>query len=464
MHDFSGSHVHFVGIGGSGMSGLASILLECGARVSGTDRQPSPQLQRLIDRGAAVRSAHAPDALPSETSLVVASAAIPADHCELAEARRRGLPVLKYAQMLGALMRDHAGIAIAGTHGKSTTTAWVAYILRHAGLDPTFVVGAQAEQLGDRSAVGTGPHFVVEACEFDRSFLHLLPQSAATLNIEADHLDCYGSLDSIHQAFADFARLIADDGLLVINGQDPACVQIAQELNAPVQTFGHGDAFDWSATDEQLKNGTYTFELRGPQGSLGRVHLRLAGRHNVANALAAAALAAYAGADGDAIRHGLETFQGVRRRLERCGCFGGVTVVDDYAHHPTEIRATLTAARERFAPQRLWCVFQPHQHSRTRALLDDFATSFGAADFVLVPRIYDARDNAADRSAVCSDDLVSQIASAGGQAESLPEFDDVIDRITADTHPGDLVLTMGAGDIWKVAHDLVQRLQQHLPR
>jgi UDP-N-acetylmuramate--alanine ligase len=461
--DLESRNIHFVGVGGCGMSGLANLLLRRGTHVSGSDARGSVVLERLAALGAPITTAQNAAAIPQNADLVVASAAIPAEHPELVEARRRGLLIVKYAELLGAVMARCDGIAIAGTHGKSTTTAWLAFVLRHAGLDPSFVVGATVPQLGGGSGVGDGPHFIAEACEYDRSFHNLHPRRAVVLNIEEDHLDCYSDLDAIREAFAAFAAGLPPDGLLVLNGEDPQCRLIWPGLTAAVQTFGtrHGDT--WQATDLALENGCYAFDLRHEGQTLGRVRSPLAGCHNVKNALAVAALAHDCGLSWEQIAAGLVAFRGASRRLEVRGEVNGIRVVDDYGHHPTEIRATLQAARERFSPRRLWCVFQPHQHSRTRFLLQDFAQSFRQADRTLVPDIYFVRDTQRERELVSAQDLVNEIARRGGDALYLPQFEELVELLATEARPGDVVLTLGAGNIWKVADELVQRLGGRLP-
>ena len=461
--DFERRRIHFVGIGGCGMSGLAALLLRRGAHVTGTDARPSTEIARLVARGASITTQQRAEAVPTDVDFVVASAAIPFDHPELIEARRRGLAVYKYAQMLGAVMSRFDGIAIAGTHGKSTTTAWLTFVLRHAGLDPSFVVGASIEQLGGGSGDGAGHHFVAEACEYDRSFLNLRPQRAAILNIEEDHLDCYKDLHAIRDAFAEFATHVASGGLVVMNGGDRRCRSIAAGLAARVQFFGTDVDCAWRPVDIALEGGVYAFTIQHQGAPLGRVRLGLAGRHNVDNACAVIALAHDCGVTWELLRTGLAEFHGARRRLELRGEAAGVRVLDDYGHHPTEIRATLKAARERCAPHRLWCIFQPHQHSRTRFLLKDFAQSFADADKVLVPDIYFVRDSQREKELVSSEDLVREIRARGGDATYMPHFAAIVEQLVRDTRPGDVVLTMGAGNIWKVADELVQRLGGNLP-
>ncbi|MEW6249423.1 MAG: UDP-N-acetylmuramate--L-alanine ligase [Planctomycetota bacterium] len=461
--DFEKRRLHLVGVGGCGMSGLAALLLRRGARVTGSDARPSAEIARLVERGAAITTQQRAESVPPDAELVVASAAIPADHPELLEARRRGLPVCKYAQMLGAVMARLDGIAIAGTHGKSTTTAWLTFVLRCAGLDPSFVVGATVPQLGGGSGDGAGRHFIAEACEYDRSFLNLRPHRAAILNIEEDHLDCYKNIAEIRTAFALFATGVAKGGLVVLNGRDRNCRSIAAGLAARVEYFGDEPDCTWRATDATLERGSYAFTLEHEHRPLGRVHIGLSGRHNVDNACAVAALAHDCGVSWEQMLPGLREFRGADRRLTLRGDVRGVRVVDDYAHHPTEIRATLQAARERFAPRRLWCIFQPHQHSRTRFLLADFARSFVAADAVVVPDIYFVRDSQREKDLVRAADLVRAIRASGGLASYVPQFADIVDQLAREAQPGDVIMTMGAGNIWKVADELVERLGADLP-
>ena len=461
---FRDARIHMVGIGGSGMAGLAAVLLRRGACVSGSDLVDSSTLERLAGGGARIFNTQTAETIPSDAELIVASAAIKDQHPELVEARRRGVAVIKYAQLLGALMAQHRGIAISGTHGKSTTTAWLAFVLKNAGLDPSFVVGAETEQLGGGSGVGDGPHFIAEACEYDRSFLNLHPYSVAITNIEEDHLDCYEDLAAINAAFRRFIEQVNPEGLVVLNGDDPNCRLIAERIGTRVETFGFDPSHTWQAADLKLSDGHYETTVIHIGRPLGRVRIGLAGLHNVSNALAVTALAANAGVAWPEIRNGLAEFRGAQRRLQVQGRVDDITVADDYAHHPTEIRATLKAARQRFDPSRLWCVFQPHQHSRTRFLLSDFANSFEHADEVIVPKIFFVRDSERERQAVCAADLVDQILATGRHAIHIAEFETIVQTLVNQLEPGDLVITMGAGDIWKVADVLVQRLREHRSR
>ncbi len=468
---FEGMRVHFIGIGGSGMSGAAALLLDHGARVSGSDLVPFHGMGELVEKGARVATGHREEQLDPDTDLVVISAAVPESNPELLAARASGRRIIKYAELTGALMHRHQrGVAIAGTHGKSTTTAMCAHLFRQAGLEPSFLVGARSPQLGGSSGSGTGPHFIVEACEFDRSFLQLDPEFAAILNIEPDHLDCYRDLEDIAEAFGRFGRNIDPEGLLVCNAEDRLAQEVAACTCARVETFGFGDAADWQAVELRPERGCYAFEIVFRGTHILSTRLSIPGRYNVANAVAAIALARNAGADPGAIANALSTFAGVGRRLSWCGEGQGVTIVDDYAHHPTEIRVTIEAARYRYQPKRTWVIFQPHQYARTRHLMDAFAASFGEADEVIVPDVYGAREST-DTTAVppvgdsrpadgtpCSAELVSRIRRGGGRAEYMPRLGAVADHVVRNVTEGDLVLTMGAGDVWKVADELVERI------
>ncbi|HKQ48984.1 MAG TPA: UDP-N-acetylmuramate--L-alanine ligase [Phycisphaerae bacterium] len=456
---YAAKRVHLVGVGGCGMSGLAGVLLRCGALVTGSDRSSFKTQARLEEMGASITIGHAPLNVPSDCDLVVYSAAIRDDNPEMAEAKRRGTARMKYAQMLGEVMRLRAGIAIAGTHGKSTTTALVTFILRQAKADPSFVVGADVEQLDGGSGVGDGPHFVVEACEFDRSFLNLLPRYAAILNIEEDHLDCFPDLHSITEAFKAFAALVPPDGVVIANGEDATVQKAVRNARGKVERFGTTNGLMWQAVNIEHTLGCYQFDILHD----GEFHLHaslnhLPGRHHVMNALSAVALAHHAGIPADSVAASLSKFAGAERRFARRGEVGGVLLLDDYGHHPTEIQATLRAVREHYPGRRLWLIFQPHQHSRTRFLLEDFARSFGQADHLLVPDIYFVRDSAAERNAISSSHLVDRVRANGGDALYLPSHEQIVEHIVAHASDGDIVLTMGAGDVWKIADELVRRL------
>ncbi len=455
---FHRRRVHFIGIGGCGMQGAAVLLHRLGAEVSGSDMNVPEDLQLLSASGVTVQTGHAGEHITPDIELVVFSGAIPASNPELIRARELSIATISYARLLGELMGTRTGVALAGTHGKSTTTGMTAHIFRQAGLDPSFIVGADSRQLGGRSGLGSGPHLIVEACEYRRSFLHFCPHLAAVLNIEADHLDYYRDIDDLIEAFNAFCTNVPPDGLVVIPHADEATRRATQDIEAPIETFGLTEGATWRACHLALNEGRYEFDVLYRERLVLHARLSLAGQHNVTNALAATALAVRSGADTEAIVAALETYEGVLRRMTLRGQESGVTVVDDYAHHPTEIRATIRAVRDRYNPKRTWVVFQPHQYSRTRVLIDTFAESFNDADIVLVPDIFAARDSEQDRAAVNSADLVARIHSHGKEAWHIPGLDQVTEHLESRVCPGDLVLTMGAGDVWKVADGLVERI------
>jgi len=445
-----------IGIGGSGMSGIARLLLAEGAQVSGSDLRCSELTNELAEAGAYIRYRHSPANLPEDCQLVVVSAAVKENNPELAEARKRGIEVYKYARMLGILMKDRLGIAVAGTHGKTTTSSMIAYLMRGCGADPSFVFGAPCGQLGGNSRVGRDRFMVVEACEYDRSFLNLSPRIAVVLNIEEDHLDYYSGLDEIVEAFGEFVALVPRNGLVLVNACNKESFMAGQMAEARLETFGICKPADWSAGKLTETSGCYGFELFLRGESLGRFKLGIPGLHNVINSLAALAVTISCGCDVGALRRSLESFRGAQRRFELLRDDRALTVVNDYAHHPTEIRATLTAAREFFEDRRLVVVFQPHQHSRTRALLADFARSFSLADKVLVPDIFFVRDSALEARKVSSEHLVNAIKEEGADALYLPTLEEITDYLRRGLAPGDVLMCLGAGNVDKIAREFVQ--------
>ncbi len=464
-----GVRTHFVGIGGCGMSGLARIVRSLGADCSGSDRARTPVTDALQRDGFAVVLEQTAGSLPADAERVVASAAIGPDHPELAEARRRGLDVLTYAQMIGRLMVGRTGVAIAGTHGKSTTTAMLAHALIAADRDPTFIVGATCRQIGGGSRVGRPDMLIAEACEYGRSFHNFNPTLAAILNVEEDHLDVYGTLDAVVESFGQFAHRVAaaPDGLLIIGHDGAHRTAVTAGVSCAVRTIGFAPEADY-VIHAAWQGDRQRVTVTAAGQPVVRFDLAIAGEHMAYNAAVAATLAIQLGADPQRVGAGLSDFQGLDRRMEYLGEIEGVTVVDDYGHHPTEIATTLRALRRRFLAGgadaahpgrggRLICVFQPHQHSRTRFLLDQFASSFGEADIVIVPHIYFVRDSEADRRAVSAADLVAKLHGRGVIAEHIDAFDDIVGHLEQITRPGDLLVVMGAGPVWHVAHRFAGR-------
>ncbi len=459
----TGRRFHFVGAGGIGMSGLAQFLLENHALVTGSDQAASAVTARLGRMGAQIHIGHAARNLDSQVEVVVLSAAVKDRNPELQQAREQGCRVYKYAQLLGEIMNHFEGIAVAGTHGKSTTSGWLAYCLKQAGVDTNFIVGAEVLQLGASAGVGRSEFFVAEACEYDRSFLNIRPKVACLLNVERDHLDCYRDEADIIDAFHQFALGSKADGLVVANGQDPNVAQVVKRLGheRAVVTFGLDKGCDFCARNLRQRKGLYHFDVFRGGTLLGATAISLPGRHNVMNALAVVAVAVSIGIEPATILGVLKRFTGTDRRLMLKGRFGGVTVLDDYAHHPTEVKASLDAIRQRYQPKRLWCVYQAHQYSRTRFFLDEFAAAFAEADKVLVPEIYFVRDSEASRHEVNAAILADRIRGRGTDALHLETFDEVCDCLEKQLCTGDLVVTMGAGDVWKVADEYIQRLGRH---
>ena len=437
------------------MSGLARMLLDSGAVVSGSELNPNAQTLELAGRGVRISRDQMGELLGREIDLVVRTAAVKDNNPEYQAAGRYGLKTIKYAELLGQVMQERLGVAVAGTHGKSTTTAMIAHALLQCGADPSFVVGGTVPQLGGGSRSGRGKVFVAEACEFDRSFHNLRPRIAIITNIEEDHLDCYKDIHEIVESFRTFARLVPADGLVLANGTDRRVLQAVSALVTPVQTVSVGGPTDWSARVSVVENGCYRGEIRFHGKPAGELRLSVAGEHNLFDATMAVAACAACGVESRLAADALADFRGVDRRMTEVGFFNGAVVVDDYGHHPTEIRTTLTALRQKYSPRRLLCVFQPHQHSRTRFLLDDFAHSFSAADQTIVPDIYFVRDSEAERQRVTAQDLVDRINTSGPRAVHLANFADILDYLRRQLGPGDLVVTMGAGNVWEIGHDLV---------
>jgi UDP-N-acetylmuramate--alanine ligase len=362
---------------------------------------------------------------------------------------------VKYAELLGQVMQERHGVAVAGTHGKSTTTAMIAYALTQCGADPSFVVGGTVPQLGGGSHSGAGKVFVAEACEFDHSFHNLRPRVAIITNIEEDHLDCYKDIEDIVGSFRTFARLVPANGLIIANGQDARVGQAVGGLGTPIEWVALEREATWSTRATGIEGGCPRGHILRAGKSVADLKLVVPGEHNLFNATVALAACAACGVDPARAAEALGTFTGVDRRMTRVGAYNGATVVDDYGHHPTEVRATLKALRERYQPRRLFCVFQPHQHSRTRFLLNEFATAFAAADETIVPDIYFVRDSEAERARVSAADLVDRVTQNGQKARHLPRFDAIVDYLRGVAGAGDLVVTMGAGNVWEVGRELV---------
>ena len=447
--------VHLVGIGGSGMRSLADVLAAAGWTLSGSDANR----EALDGLPFAVRAGHASEAIDARLELVVYSDAVPRGNAELLRARELGIETLSYPQMLGRLFAERSGVAVAGTHGKSTTTAMAGEILATAGLDPTVICGAAPLGRATGGRLGGGRWLVAEACEYRANFRFLKPRLGVILGIEADHFDCFGSKRELEAAFAEFAQALPADGVLLVRADCPATRSATADVACACESFGLSAAATWRATELRERRGLYWLRIRCRDRLVCDVKLRVPGVHNVYNALAAAALASHSGANGSAIRQGLERFRGLSRRLELVAEGDPLAIVDDYAHHPTAVSASLAAVRQMFPGRRVWCVFQPHQASRTRNLLHEFAHSLQNADKIIVTGIFRARETEGLSGETTAEQLAQRAAAGGREVHYLPSTGEVGHYLQRALAAGDVLVTLGAGDIGKVAHDLGQGIR-----
>lgn len=452
--------IHLIGVGGSGMSGIAEVLLNRGYRVSGSDLKLTSVTQRLIERGARIHGGHAPGHLDAADVVVVSSAVKP-DNPEIEEARRRQVPIIPRAEMLAELMRGKYGIAVAGTHGKTTTTSLVAGLTGHGGLDPTVVLGGRLNALGSNAKLGTGEFMVVEADESDRSFLLLSPTLAVVTNIDQDHMESYAGMDDLKNAFVQFVNKVPFYGAAVLCRDDAAVASILPRIKRRVITYGFGRESDLRVSRAEYSGYGSRFELDYRDGSLGPFRLNLPGRHNVLNAAAAVSVGLDLGLAPSVMRSALAEFEGPDRRFQLKGRVGGITLIDDYGHHPTEIAATLHAAGHLRA-KRLVVVFQPHRYSRTQYCFKEFCGAFDKADLVLLADIYAAGEEPID--GLTSARLAQAIRQRGHrEARCLGPAEDMAPRVAPLLEDGDLVLTMGAGSIARLADALLKQLAEAAP-
>jgi UDP-N-acetylmuramate--alanine ligase len=447
--------IHMVGIGGTGMSSLASLLLAAGWEVSGSDNCATEVTQNLSREGAQVKIGHRKENLPAYCTIVTYSAAIRDNNPELTTARRRKALLLKYAQVLGVMSSRSKTIAVAGTHGKTTTTAMVTWVLRNAGLAASYILGGQAPFLGPNLRRGEEEYLVLEACEYDRSFLNLKPSFAIITNVEPEHLDCFTTFEKEKKAFSQFVQLLPDTGLLVVCADCKNAVRVSESCRARRVLCGI-EGQDYTISDLSIISGTYKFTLQTPEEDIGPIHLGVPGIHNVRNASLCAALALNLGVPKETIILALEKFPGVDRRFQILARDSDVTVISDYAHHPTEIASVIRSCREMFAERRLWCVFQPHQHSRTLALFDSFVHALLQADRVVLAPIYSVREGPEEQMSVNSSQLVSRLNDLGGCAFNARSQDEIPDLLRQNLQAGDVVAVMGAGDIYKTAATIAQ--------
>lgn len=451
--------VHFIGIGGISMSGLASILLTEGFTVSGSDAKESPLTQELIRNGATIHYGHDAANVAEGVEAVVYTAAVKEDNPEMQAAMQRGIPMLSRAELLGQLMLNYkTAIGVSGTHGKTTTTGMLTEVLLAADTDPTISIGGILPSIGSNIRIGQSDVFATEACEYTNSFLSFHPTMEIILNIKADHLDFFKDLDDIRHSFHLFAEKLGPEGVLVINGDTEDLDSFLEGLNCKVLTFGEKpEDNDYSAADityDAFGCASFTALRRTENGvaPLCQISLNVPGIHNVYNSLSVVALCQAMGISAEQIAAGLSAFTGTERRFQKKGEIGGVTIVDDYAHHPDEIAATLSAAKN-YPHRKIWCVFQSHTYTRTKALMDEFASSLSAADAVVLADIYPARET--DNLGISAETLRDRIAALGTEVYYFPSFDEIENFLLKNCINGDLLITMGAGDIVKVGESLL---------
>ncbi len=455
--------IHFVGIGGIGMSGIAEVLLNLGYKISGSDLKTSATTQRLASLGATIFEGHAATNVAG-VDVVVTSSAVSTDNPEVAEARRLHIPVIPRAEMLAELMRLKYGIAIAGMHGKTTTTSMVAAVLAAGGLDPTVVVGGRVDAMGSNARLGKSQYLVAEADESDRSFLKLSPILSVVTNIDREHMDCYRDMRDIRRTFLEFMERVPFYGLVVGCNDDPILERLLPRVHRRVTTYGTALGSDFlvrmerSAAAPSGQRPHNCFRVAYKSTDLGEFTLHVPGVHNVMNATAAIAVGTALDVPADQIRAGLDKFRGVDRRFQSRGQAAGVSVIDDYGHHPTEIRATLAAARQ-CGYHRVHVIFQPHRYTRTRDLMDDFATAFADADSIFVLDIYAASEKPIE--GVTAEVLARHIAAKGKRtAVHIASFVDASAAVAALAQPGDMILTLGAGNVSKLGPILLERLDK----
>ena len=448
-------YVHFIGIGGISMSGLAEILLDRHFKVSGSDMQSSELTKHLEQLGAHVVIGQKAENITDDIDLVVYTAAIHEDNEEFAMAREKGIPMISRATLLGQIMDNYLrSIAVAGTHGKTTTTSMLTHILLQAKMDPTISIGGMLDRIGGNIRVGGSNVFLTEACEYTNSFLEFYPRISIILNVEEDHMDFFHDIDEIITSFRTFASQTAEDGKVIINGDMEHLDAVTQGLTQEIITFGIDPANRFSAKDihfDQEGNACYTLVADGEEK--GEILLSVKGVHNVMNSLAAIAAANALGLSLESVREGLRSFGGTHRRFEKKGMIGDVTVIDDYAHHPTEIRATLEAAKE-YPHDEIWLIFQPHTYSRTKAFLDDFAEVLSGADHVVLADIYAAREP--DTGEISSRDILELLEKKDVDAHYFPSFSEIEEFVSSHVKGRDLLLTMGAGNVVEIGEDLLR--------
>ncbi|MDY4573460.1 MAG: UDP-N-acetylmuramate--L-alanine ligase [Intestinibacter sp.] len=448
-------NIHFIGIGGISMSALAEICLNKKYNVSGSDMNESDLTRKLRDQGAKIFIGQCKENITDDIDIVVYTAAIHPDNPELVEAKNKNKLTINRAAFLGQLMREYKNsIAVSGTHGKTTTTSILSTIFEHAELDPTILVGGNLKSIGGNVKIGHSSHFITEACEYVDSFLNFNPKISIVLNIEEDHLDYFSGIDEIKASFNKFGKLLPKDGYFIINGDSPN-MDILHDVKAHVVKYGKKSSNDVIIENISFDDlGCGSFDLNYSGKHIGNFKLHVPGLHNIYNATSAIIASIVSGIDVDTIKEGLLDYTGVGRRFEIKGKYHDATVIDDYAHHPTEIKATLSTAK-RFKKGTLWCVFQPHTYSRTISLLDEFSEAFYSADKVIITDIFAARED--DPGTIHSKDLVERLNHNNVDATYISKFEDIVKYLKENIKPDDIVMTVGAGPVYLVGEDLLKQ-------
>lgn len=455
IRDFAGRHIHFIGIGGISMSGLAEILIERGYLISGSDLKLSALTRRLEEKGAVIHQGHSGQNI-NGADLIVYTAAVKDDNPELAEAKKQNIPHMDRATLLGQIMETFPfAIGVAGAHGKTTATSMLSIMMSHADLDPTILVGGELDEIGGNVKTGESEYFITEACEYMDSFLKFHPFMAIILNIDEDHLDYFKDINQIYQSFVDYARLVPKSGYVISNGDDPLAVKLMKEVDCNTISFGIDHPCDFTAVDITYNSkGHSTFSVKNNGEIIGQFTLRVPGKHNIYNALSAIAACHTMGVPSEKMQEALHSYGGTHRRFEVKGeAPNQAVVVDDYAHHPTEIKATIKAAQN-YPHNRLWCIFQPHTYTRTKKLFDEFTEAFYGVDFLILADIYAAREK--DTGDISSKMLADAISEKGINVTYIPEFSQIIDDIRKHSQPGDLIITMGAGNVYEIGDALLK--------
>lgn len=446
-----GSHIHFIGIGGISMSGLAQIMLKNGYRVTGSDRAESDITNKLEDMGATIFLGHAKENIAG-ADIIVYTAAVHEDNPEIIAAKENSVPLLTRAEFLGAIMKTYKHAAgIAGTHGKTTTTSMLAHALISSGLDPTVSVGGVLDIIGGNIRTGDSQYFVTEACEYTNSFLSFFPTVAVITNIDEDHLDFFSGIEEIKESFKSFAELTREKGVTILSGEDANIRNTFANSTLDIMYYGIGDGYDCCAKNLVYKAGFPEFDVFINGEQIFRLNLKVPGRHNVLNALAVVCVCKIWGADMNLVKTGIEEFRGAHRRFEKKGEVCGAVIIDDYAHHPTEIRATLNSAKE-LEHNRIWCIFQPHTYSRTRTLWNDFCESFYDVDELIITDIYAAREK--PDGVTTAEKLAEDIKKRGVKVRYIKDFVEIEALLKAELAANDIAFTMGAGNVVDIADNL----------